>query len=75
MRVDGEELKVWEVVVDYTLSQPVNHEGLPQIDEYYREPTNRINVAWSFPIAGYPLAVLVGLVAIVVYFKVVRVRK
>jgi len=75
LKVNGDELKVWQVVVDYTLSQPVNDIGLPQIDEYYREPTKRINDVWSFPIAGYPLAVLIGMVAVVVYFKVVRGRK
>lgn len=30
VRVNGEELRVWQVVVDHTLSQPVNDEGLPR---------------------------------------------
>uniref|UniRef100_A0A7C3RDY4 Bifunctional metallophosphatase/5'-nucleotidase n=1 Tax=Archaeoglobus fulgidus TaxID=2234 RepID=A0A7C3RDY4_ARCFL len=75
LKVNGEELKVWQVVVEYTLSQPVDEEGLPHIDDYYQKPTGRINVVWSFPIAGYPLAAIIAIVAVVLYFKVVRGRK
>jgi 5'-nucleotidase / UDP-sugar diphosphatase len=46
---DGQELKVWQTVVEYAASQPVGADGLPQIPPYYQDTLNRINQVSSFP--------------------------
>lgn len=44
VQVDGEELKVWEVLAHYTAAQPVlPGKGLPRIPDYYAAPSERIN--------------------------------
>ncbi len=45
VRVDGEDFKVWETVLEYIDAQPQtdNSSELPQIDPYYEETMGRIN--------------------------------
>ena len=42
MRVDGEELKLWQAVLEYIDAQPIGMEGLPEIDDYYKDVHDRI---------------------------------
>ncbi|NLZ27440.1 MAG: hypothetical protein GX887_00565 [Firmicutes bacterium] len=42
VRVDGEELKLWQAVLEYIDTQPTGTEGLPVIDDYYKGAHDRI---------------------------------
>jgi len=72
VNVNEEELKVWQVVVDYLHSQPVSEKGIPEIDSYYSSTKGRINEVWSFPVVGYPILILCFLIAVVVVLKLRR---
>jgi 5'-nucleotidase / UDP-sugar diphosphatase len=43
VRVGGQELKVWQTVVEYAGIQPPNAGGTPVIDPYYSDSVGRIN--------------------------------
>ncbi|EEG78853.1 bifunctional metallophosphatase/5'-nucleotidase [Dethiobacter alkaliphilus] len=58
VRVDGEELKVWQTVLEYAASQPVNADGIPEIDSYYAATAGRINPVGAFPLVALPAIVL-----------------
>lgn len=55
VQVNGEELKVWQTVLEYTANQPEGDSGLPEIDPYYASPADRINPVWSFPLIAWPI--------------------
>ncbi|MFY9115320.1 MAG: bifunctional metallophosphatase/5'-nucleotidase [Dethiobacteria bacterium] len=42
VRIDGEELKLWQAVLEYLNAQPVGAEGLPVLDDYYKDVQGRI---------------------------------
>ncbi|MEW5784624.1 MAG: 5'-nucleotidase C-terminal domain-containing protein [Bacillota bacterium] len=63
VRVDGEELKVWQTVVEYAAAQPLNAAGVPEIDLYYAETAGRINPVWSIPLITWPILILLVIVA------------
>lgn len=44
------ELKVWETVIKYAQLQPAGEDGLPHIDEYYKDISGRIikTDSWSY---------------------------
>lgn len=46
VRVNGEDFKVWEAVLEYIATQPQgnNSSGLPRIDPYYKETMGRISI-------------------------------
>jgi|LSQX01.2.fsa_nt_gb 2',3'-cyclic-nucleotide 2'-phosphodiesterase (5'-nucleotidase family) len=66
VRVDGEELKVWQTVIEYAAGQPLNEQGIAQIDPYYAETAGRINQIRSIPFLLWPALVLLVLVALIV---------
>ncbi len=63
IRIQGEELKVWQAVIDYAAAQAVNRQGLAQIPLYYTETSLRINLEWSLPVIIRPAALVVFLTA------------
>ena len=67
VKVDGEELKVWQTVIEYAAAQPLNDQGVPQIDPYYAAPVGRINQAWSIPFLIWPILILLALIALVIF--------
>lgn len=66
VRVDGEELKVWQTVIEYAAAQPPNDRGIAQIDPYYAETAGRINRVSAVPFLLWPSLILVVLIALVV---------
>ncbi len=58
VHVNGEELKVWQAVVEYAANQPVGESGLPEIDSYYAGVAGRINPVWTVPLIIWPLLIL-----------------
>ncbi len=66
VKVDGEELKVWQTVIEYAAAQPLNEQGIAQIDPYYAETAGRINQIRSIPFLLWPALILLVLVALIV---------
>ena len=66
VRFDGEELKVWQTVVEYAVAQPQNERGIPRIDSYYAETAGRINQVRSIPFLLWPILILLALIVLIV---------
>ena len=62
VKVDDEELKVWQTVVEYAATQPLNAAGIPQIESYYAETAGRINPVWTIPFITWPVLILLALI-------------
>ncbi len=73
--VNGEELKVWQAVVEYAANQPVGDSGLPEIDSYYAAPAGRINPVWTFPLVAWPLLIMLFLALALSYLLIKRSRR
>ena len=56
VRIDGEELKVWQTVIEYAAAQPLD-------DSYYEGTAGRINQVWSIPFLLWPILLLLVLAA------------
>ncbi len=70
VRVNGEELKVWQTVVEYAASQPLNTAGLPQMDPYYSATAGRINPVKAIPVILWPaLALLLFFTVLIMLFR------
>lgn len=52
---DGQELKVWQAVVEYAAAQPDDIFGNPRIGEVYSRPTGRIRQVETLPLLLWPL--------------------
>lgn len=63
VRVNGEELKVWQTVVEYAASQPSGPRGLPVMDGAYASTAGRINPVRTIPYTAYLLAALAVIIA------------
>ncbi len=56
---DGDsQLKVWQAVLEYTLSLEEGADGLPAMPEIYREPEGRQVVTYTLPLWVWPIAAL-----------------
>ncbi len=62
VHVNGEELKVWQAVVEYAANQPVGESGIPEIDSYYAGTAERINPVWTVPLTIWLLMIVLFLV-------------
>jgi len=70
VRIDGRELKVWQTVVEYAAAQPLNEDGLPQVDPYYSAAAGRIMAVDAFPVIAWPILAL--LLVVLLLFILVR---
>jgi 5'-nucleotidase / UDP-sugar diphosphatase len=59
---DGQELKVWQAVVEYAAAQPIGSHGLPQIPDRYRDVEGRLVQYAAVPLLTYPLTGIAGFV-------------
>lgn len=77
VRIDGRELKVWQTVVEYAAAQPLNEDGLPQVDPYYSTAAGRITAVKAFPVIAWPLLALLlaGLLLFVLARLLLRWRR
>ncbi len=74
--VDGEELKVWQTVVEYAANQPVGDSGLPEVDPYYASAAARINPVWTIPLITWLIIIILMLVVVIYYlFRRRKIRK
>jgi 5'-nucleotidase / UDP-sugar diphosphatase len=65
---DGSQLKVWQSVLEYTLSLERGESGLPVIPERYREPEGRQFVVYTLPLWIWPLVAIFIVVSVIVFF-------
>jgi 5'-nucleotidase / UDP-sugar diphosphatase len=63
---NGSQLKVWQAVLDYTLSHELNDEGLPVIPSRYEAPEGRLAVTYTLPLWVWPVAALFIVIAVIV---------
>ncbi len=72
----GEELKVWQTVVEYAANQPEGDSGLPEVEKYYASTAQRINPVWTLPLITWPLLMILILLSGLVYlFRRRKMRK
>lgn len=70
---NGEELKVWQTVLEYTLSHELGDLDLPVIPEQYAGPEERLKVVYTLPLWVWPLLILAFIIALVAW--IIRSRK
>lgn len=70
---DGEQLKVWQTVVEYALMQPVGESGFPEIPSCYRTPMGRVNFEKGSSLLVWPLLGLFILLLLI--YLLVRRRR
>jgi 5'-nucleotidase/UDP-sugar diphosphatase len=66
VKVDGEELKVWQTLIEYAAAQPQNDQGIAEIESYYAATAGRINRVWSIPFLLWPVLILLALIALII---------
>lgn len=69
---NGSQLKVWQAILDYTLSHEPNEEGLPVIPSRYQEPEGRMAVTVTLPLWIWPVAAIVMVVLVIVIIVMKR---
>ncbi len=75
IRQNGEELKVWQAVLNYTLSHQIGEGELPLIPSRYETTEERMRAIYTLPLWVWPLAIFIAAVSIVVYIIRRRRRK
>lgn len=68
----GHQYKVWQAVLDYTLSHEVRMLDLPQIPERYETDENRLRVIHTLPLWVWPLVIVVLISSTVYWFFIVK---
>ena len=63
---DGQELKVWQTVVEYAAAQPKGSDGVALMPQLYAEAAGRLVPKKTIPLLLYPAALLVAIIAAVV---------
>lgn len=64
---NGNELKVWQAVTEYTAGMPVNRSGLPGISDYYQETGERLVIVNVLPLWFWPVICLLLLSVFTIY--------
>lgn len=65
--MDGDnQLKVWQAVLEYTLSHQKNEDGLPVIPANYSEPEGRLSLIFTLPLWVWPIAAILLIVSVIV---------
>jgi 5'-nucleotidase / UDP-sugar diphosphatase len=73
---EGQELKLWQAVVEYAAAQPPGPDGKPRISEYYRSEAGRLVQARTVPLLLWPaLAVLILLALLILFLRKRRARR
>lgn len=66
---EGNEVKMWQVLVHYAAMQQPGPDGIPVIPAYYEDTTGRIVGVWTIPLLIWPILVLFALVVLIVLLK------
>lgn len=74
---DGNELKVWQTVVEFAQAQPKDQNGNPRIPEFYNtSEAQRLVVKWTIPLIIWVILLLSAIIGLIVLLvKKVRARK
>ncbi len=76
VRIEGEELKVWQAVLRHTSSLTPGPGGLPAIPETYAAVEGRLQVVRTIPLLVWPLAGFLLLIALTIWlFRRIRGKK
>jgi 5'-nucleotidase / UDP-sugar diphosphatase len=63
---NGNQLKVWQAVLEFTLSHETNSSGLPVIPAQYEEPEGRLILTYTLPLWIWPLVALLLMISVIV---------
>lgn len=77
VRVDGEELKVWQTVIEHAANpeyHSLNAAGIPQINQYYAGTADRINPTGFLSYAIW-LVIILLVIAALITFLVIRGKR
>ncbi|MCC5942787.1 MAG: bifunctional metallophosphatase/5'-nucleotidase [Balneolaceae bacterium] len=66
IKQNGEELKVWQAVLNYTLSHQVQELDLPEIPARYETTEERMRVVRTLPLWVWPLFIFVMILSVIV---------
>tara|TARA_R100001143_G_C3360849_1_gene135455 strand:- start:337 stop:2259 length:1923 start_codon:yes stop_codon:yes gene_type:complete len=61
------ELKVWQAVLNYTLSHQVREADLPEIPLRYESTENRLRIVPTLPLWVWPVAIFSVIVAVIIF--------
>jgi 5'-nucleotidase / UDP-sugar diphosphatase len=64
---NGSQLKVWQAVLNYTLSHETNDIGLPVIPAQYEEPGRRLVSTYTLPLWIWPAVALFVMISVIVF--------
>jgi UDP-sugar diphosphatase len=64
---DGKELKVWQAVMEFAASQPLDAQGNPRLPDYYRTTAGRLVHVKSIPLLLWPTLGLILIVGLTVW--------
>ena len=65
---EDNELKVWQAVLQYTLSHELGENGLPVIPADYETTQDRMRQVQTLPIWIWPALILFLIVSVIIYF-------
>ena len=65
---EGNELKVWQAVLQYTLSHELGENGLPVIPADYETTQDRMRQVQTLPLWIWPALILFLIAAVIIYF-------
>lgn len=65
---DGQELKMWQTVVEYAAAQPAGPDGNPWISHHYQGEAGRLTQVWTVPLLLWPALALALLLALIIFF-------
>ncbi len=65
---NGTQLKVWQALLDFTLSHETGESGLPVIPAEYENPQDRLVQAHTLPLWIWPLFFVFLIAAVITYF-------
>ena len=63
---NGQELKVWQTVIEYAAAQPKGNEGIALMPNLYSAHANRLTQKKTIPLIIYPTILLTAIIAAVV---------
>lgn len=75
VRRDGREVKTWQALIEYAVSQPVGPLGLPTVPSYYETTAGRLQERATLPLLLAPGLIAAAFPALIVGFVVWRRRR
>lgn len=63
---NGNQLKVWQSLLEFTLSHEAGEDGLPVIPQRYEEPEGRLTITFTLPLWVWPVAAFLLIITVII---------